>query len=62
MFQSVAGLKVTGKVDKATKEKMLEKRCGLPDYAGAGGMFTLYVFIIIKLRHYLFQHYFQNFL
>ncbi|VDD85325.1 unnamed protein product [Enterobius vermicularis] len=36
MFQSVAGLKVTGKVDKATKEKMLEKRCGLPDYAGAG--------------------------
>ena len=30
-FQEVAGLKVTGKVDKETKIRMMWPRCGLPD-------------------------------
>lgn len=36
-FQSFAGLKVTGRLDRATVKQMKKPRCGMPDGGGGSG-------------------------
>ena len=41
-FQRIAGLKVTGKLDRATIMQMKKPRCGLPDDEEEGGRVRRY--------------------
>ena len=41
-FQSFAGLKVTGRLDRATVRQMKKPRCGMPDGNGGSDRFRRY--------------------
>lgn len=40
-FQRMVGLNVTGKLDEATRKKMSQRRCGLPDIQAVRGKFSI---------------------
>ncbi|VDD92275.1 unnamed protein product [Enterobius vermicularis] len=54
-FQEMAGLKVTGELDEATRKKMSQRRCGLPDIQNVRGMFPIQSCLTKSLRDYSFR-------